>query len=150
MNEGLEVVLVNSNPATIMTDPDIASKVYVEPLKLEFIQKIIEIERPDSLIPTLGGQTALNLALELHQHGVLEKYNVKMLGADPKVIKAAEDREIFRSILDKVNAKYPKSEMVRSFDQGAVVGDRLGYPLILRPNYTLGGGGHCIFCGRIS
>ncbi|PIS11258.1 MAG: carbamoyl phosphate synthase large subunit, partial [Bdellovibrio sp. CG10_big_fil_rev_8_21_14_0_10_47_8] len=141
MKEGLEVILVNSNPATIMTDPEIATRVYVEPLRALFIEKIIEKEKPDALIPTLGGQTALNLALELHASGVLDKYNVKLLGAVPTVIKAAEDRELFRSILDQVGAKYPRSEMVKSFEQGMQVADQLGFPLILRPNYTLGGGG---------
>ncbi|MBX3018591.1 MAG: carbamoyl-phosphate synthase large subunit [Bdellovibrionaceae bacterium] len=141
MKEGLEVILVNSNPATIMTDPEIATRVYVEPLKTPFLEKIIAKERPDAVIPTLGGQTALNLALALHEEGILEKYNVKLLGADPKVIRAAEDRETFRGILDKVGAKYPASEMVRTFEQGVEAGDRLGYPIVLRPNYTLGGGG---------
>ncbi|MEK6775052.1 MAG: carbamoyl-phosphate synthase large subunit [Bdellovibrionota bacterium] len=141
MNEGLEVILVNSNPATIMTDPEIATRVYVEPLKVEYLEKIIEKERPQAIIPTLGGQTALNLALDLHRAGVLQKYNVQLLGATPEIIKAAEDREIFRSILDKVEAKYPKSHLVRTFEQGLIVAEKLGYPLILRPNYTLGGGG---------
>ena len=141
MKEGLEVILVNSNPATIMTDPEIATRVYVEPLKLAFLERIIEIEKPDAIIPTLGGQTALNLALELHEQGVLKKHNVKLLGADPDVIRAAEDREKFRSILDKVGAKYPKSEMVRNFEQGLAAAEKLGFPIILRPNYTLGGGG---------
>ena len=141
MKEGLDVILVNSNPATIMTDPEIATRVYVEPLKLAFLERIIEIEKPDAVIPTLGGQTALNLALELHEHGVLKKHNVRLLGADPDVIRAAEDREKFRAILDKVGAKYPKSEMVRNFEQGLKAADKLGFPIILRPNYTLGGGG---------
>lgn len=141
MAEGLEVILVNSNPATIMTDPEIATRTYVEPLKFEYLEKIIEKERPDALIPTLGGQTALNLALELDKKGVLKKYNVEMLGANPAVIEAAEDRFKFRAILDEVGARYPKSEMVTSFDQGMEVAETLGYPLILRPNYTLGGGG---------
>jgi carbamoyl-phosphate synthase large subunit len=141
MKEGLEVILVNSNPATIMTDPEGATRVYVEPLKVDYLEKIIAKERPDAVIPTLGGQTALNLALELHKHGILEKYKVELLGATPKVIEAAEDREIFRSILDKVGAKYPKSHMVRTYEQGQQVAEVLGYPLILRPNYTLGGGG---------
>jgi carbamoyl-phosphate synthase large subunit len=141
ISEGLEVILVNSNPATIMTDPEIATKVYVEPLKPEFIEKIIEAEKPDSIIPTLGGQTALNLALELDGLGILKKHSVKLLGANPEVIRAAEDRESFRNVLDKVGAKYPASELVRNFEQGMNVGDRLGYPIILRPNYTLGGGG---------
>lgn len=141
MAEGLEVILVNSNPATIMTDPEIATRVYVEPLKVDFLEKIIAKERPDAVIPTLGGQTALNLALDLHKHGILEKYKVALLGATPEVIRAAEDREIFRGILDKIGAKYPKSHMVRTYEQGQQVADDLGFPLILRPNYTLGGGG---------
>lgn len=141
MQEGLEVILVNSNPATIMTDPEIATRVYVEPLKPDYLEKIIAKELPDAIIPTLGGQTALNLALSLSDSGVLEKYKVELLGADPVVIRAAEDREKFRSILDSVGAKYPKSEMVRSFEQGMLVAEKLGFPLILRPNFTLGGGG---------
>lgn len=141
MAEGLEVILVNSNPATIMTDPDIATRTYVEPLEVEFLEKILEIEKPDAVIPTLGGQTALNLALSLDKKGILKKHNVQLLGATPEVIEAAEDREKFRSILDEIGAKYPKSEMVRNFEQGLAAAQVLGYPLILRPNYTLGGGG---------
>lgn len=141
MQEGIEVILVNSNPATIMTDPELATRVYIEPLKVDFLEKIIEIERPDAVIPTLGGQTALNLALELHGKGILDKYKTKLLGADPKVIRAAEDRESFRDILDKVGAKYPKSSLVRTFEEGQAAGETLGFPIILRPNYTLGGGG---------
>jgi carbamoyl-phosphate synthase large subunit len=141
MKEGFEVVLVNSNPATIMTDPEIATRTYVEPLKFEYLKKIIEVEKPDAVIPTLGGQTALNLALELDRRGVLKDNNVLMLGATPTVIEAAEDREKFRSILDELSAKYPKSEMVKNYEQGLQAAEVLGYPLILRPNYTLGGGG---------
>lgn len=141
MNEGYEVILVNSNPATIMTDPEIATRTYIEPLKFDYLKKIIEIEKPDAVIPTLGGQTALNLALELDKKGVLKENKVQMLGATPSVIEAAEDREKFRSILDELGAKYPKSEMVKNFEQGMLAADALGYPLILRPNYTLGGGG---------
>lgn len=141
MKEGLEVILVNSNPATIMTDPEIATRVYVEPLNVEFLERIIEKERPDAVIPTLGGQTALNLALALDENGILSKYQTRLLGANPEVIKAAEDREIFRSILDKVGAKYPKSHLIRTFEAGLGVSESLGFPIILRPNYTLGGGG---------
>lgn len=141
MQEGLEVILINSNPATIMTDPDLATRVYIEPLTVPFVEKILERERPDALIPTLGGQTALNLALQLADAGILDRLGVQLLGADPKVIRAAEDREVFRSILDSVGAKYPKSEMVRTFTQGQEVAQKFGYPLILRPNFTLGGGG---------
>lgn len=141
MAEGLEVILVNSNPATIMTDPEIATRIYVEPLKAPFLEKIIEKEKPDAVIPTLGGQTALNLALDLHAQGVLQKHGVQLLGATPEVIKAGEDRELFRGLLDRIGAKYPKSHLVRTYEQGLNVADELGYPLILRPNYTLGGGG---------
>ncbi len=141
MAEGLEVILVNSNPATIMTDPEIATRVYIEPLKVAFIEKILEMERPDAVIPTLGGQTALNLALELEGNGVLERLGIRMLGADPDVIRAAEDRERFRRIIESVGARAPRSEMVRDFQAGVELGEKLGYPLILRPNYTLGGGG---------
>ncbi|AHI05090.1 carbamoyl-phosphate synthase [Bdellovibrio bacteriovorus W] len=141
MKEGLEVVLVNSNPATIMTDPEIATRVYVEPLKVPYLEKIIEIEKPDAVIPTLGGQTALNLALELHSKGILQKHKVQLLAATPEVIKAGEDREIFRNLLDKIGARAPKSHLVRTYEHGLNVADDLGYPLILRPNYTLGGGG---------
>lgn len=141
MNEGYQVVLVNSNPATIMTDPEIATRTYIEPLKFDYLKKIIELEKPDAVIPTLGGQTALNLALELDRKGVLKENNVKMLGATPTVIEAAEDREKFRGILDELGAKYPQSEMVKTYEQGMKAAELLGYPLILRPNYTLGGGG---------
>lgn len=141
MNEGFEVILVNSNPATIMTDPEIATRTYVEPLKFDYLKKIIEVEKPDAVIPTLGGQTALNLALELDRRGVLRDNKVKMLGATPAVIEAAEDREKFRSILDELGARYPRSVMVKNFEQSLKAANELGYPLILRPNYTLGGGG---------
>lgn len=141
MGEGLEVVLINSNPATIMTDPELATRVYIEPLKLPFVKKILEKERPDAVIPTLGGQTALNLALELYEEGVLKDLGIELLGAKPDVIQKAEDRELFRDILDQVGARYPKSEMVKTFEQGLEVAEKFGFPLILRPNYTLGGGG---------
>ncbi|MEK2644472.1 carbamoyl-phosphate synthase large subunit [Bdellovibrio sp. BCCA] len=141
MKEGLEVILVNSNPATIMTDPEVATRVYVEPLKVDYLEKIIAKEKPDAVIPTLGGQTALNLALDLHAKGILQKYKVQLLGATPTVIKAGEDREIFRGILDKIGARYPKSHLVRTYEHGLQIAEDLGYPMILRPNYTLGGGG---------
>ena len=141
VQEGIEVVLVNSNPATIMTDPDIASKVYIEPLKKEVLEKIISKEKPDALIPTLGGQTALNLGLELDREGILKKYDVEMIGATAEVIKSAEDRELFNRILKRVGAKHTRSQMVRRFKEGLRWADEIGFPLILRPNYTLGGGG---------
>jgi carbamoyl-phosphate synthase large subunit len=141
MKEGLEVILINSNPATIMTDPEIADKVYIEPLKLPFVKRILEQEKPDAIIPTLGGQTALNLALELSDAGVLQELGIEMLGARPEVIRAAEDREQFCKILDKIGAHYPKSKMIRSFESGVEFAEELGFPIILRPNFTLGGGG---------
>lgn len=141
MKEGLDVILINSNPATIMTDKEIATRVYIEPLKLPYVEKILRLEKPDAIIPTLGGQTALNLALELDKAGILKELGIEMLGATPQVIRNAEDREQFRAILDDVGASYPKSEMVRTFEQGMQVAETLGFPLILRPNYTLGGGG---------
>ena len=129
MQEGLEVILVNSNPATIMTDPDLATRVYIEPLTVSYLEKILEIEKPDAVIPTLGGQTALNLALALYEKGILKRLNIELLGSTPEVIKAAEDRELFRDILHQVGASSTKSEMVRSFDQGLKLGEKFGYPL---------------------
>lgn len=138
---GVEVVLVNSNPATIMTDPDVASKVYVEPLKKDYLIKILETERPQAIIPTLGGQTALNLALELHEDGVFERLSVEMLGADPIAINKAEDREQFNLVLDKVGAKKAQSCLVKTFERGMQEIGNFEFPVILRPNFTLGGGG---------
>lgn len=138
---GIEVVLINSNPATIMTDPDVANKVYIEPLKVLFVEKILEKERPDAIIPTLGGQTALNLGLELSSKGILKRLGIEMIGATEAVIRAAEDREQFRQILKTLGAKYPKSEMVRNLKEGMDAAKVIGFPIILRPNYTLGGGG---------
>ncbi len=138
---GIEVVLVNSNPATIMTDPDVASKVYVEPLKKKYLIKILENEKPQAVIPTLGGQTALNLALELHADGIFEKLGIEMLGADPVAIQKAEDREQFNKVLEKVGAKKAQSVQVSTFEQGMQEIEDFEFPIILRPNYTLGGGG---------
>lgn len=138
---GIEVVLVNSNPATIMTDPDVASKVYVEPLKKRYLIKILEKEKPDAVIPTLGGQTALNLALELYEDGIFDRLNIKMLGANPDVIRAAEDREEFNELLEKIGAQKAQSVMVNTFEQGLKDIENFDFPVILRPNYTLGGGG---------
>ncbi len=141
MAEGVEVILINSNPATVMTDPDIASRIYIEPLEKEYVEKILAREKPDAIIPTLGGQTALNLGLELDREGILKKYRVEMIGATPEVIRAAEDREIFNKLLRQVGASHTQSTMVKSFKQGLEVGAKMGFPIVLRPNYTLGGGG---------
>jgi carbamoyl-phosphate synthase large subunit len=148
MKEGLEVILINSNPATIMTDPEIATRVYIEPLNVDFVRPILEKEKPDAIIPTLGGQTALNLALALEKNGILKELGIDMLGARSEVIHAAEDREKFCRILDSVGAKYPRSRMVRNFEEAQTVVEDLGLPLVLRPNFTLGGGGGGIAFSR--
>ena len=141
MNEGLEVILINSNPATIMTDPELATRIYIEPLETAYVEKILESEKPDALIPTLGGQTALNLALDLDKKGILQRLGIEMLGANPAVIEAAEDRGKFCKVLDAVGARYPRSRLVRTFEEGIQAAKEIGFPIILRPNYTLGGGG---------
>ena len=141
MQKGYEVILLNSNPATIMTDKNIASKVYIEPLNVEFVEKIFEIEKPKYVIPTLGGQTALNLALELERKGILKKWNVELKGACVEAIQKAEDREKFRNTLDQVGARYCESHLVHSFKEGIKKAQSMEFPLILRPNYTLGGSG---------
>ncbi len=142
--EGYEVILVNSNPATIMTDPEIADKTYVEPLITPVIEKIIEKERPDALLPTLGGQTALNLAIDLYEKGILDKYNVKMIGANYDAIKKAEDRELFKKAMEKIGLKMPKSKVVNSLAEAEDVIDWIGFPVIIRPSFTLGGTGGSI------
>ena len=139
--EGYEVVLVNSNPATIMTDPEVADKTYIEPLTAPILEKIIEKERPDALLPTLGGQTALNLAVELYEKGVLDKYNIKMIGANYEAIKKAEDRELFKEAMEKIGLKMPRSAVVKSLAEAEEVIDWIGFPVIIRPSFTLGGTG---------
>jgi carbamoyl-phosphate synthase large subunit len=139
--EGFEIVLANSNPATIMTDPEIADHTYIEPLTPEFIEYIIREERPDAILPTLGGQTGLNLAMKLYESGVLAKYNVKMLGADYQVIKKAEDREEFKKAVLKIGLDVPVSAFAKNMEEAWVAAEKIGYPLIIRPSYTLGGTG---------
>lgn len=139
--EGYEVVLINSNPATIMTDEDTAEAVYIEPLTPEFCERVIAKERPDGLLPTLGGQTGLNLASELARLGILEKYNVKLLGTQLDAIRKAEDRELFRSLMREINEPVPESWIVESEEDLARVMDEVPYPCIIRPAYTLGGTG---------
>src|SRR6478672_6522620 len=139
--EGVESVLVNSNPATIMTDEGIADKVYIEPLTVEAVSRIIEQERPDSLLATLGGQTGLNLAVALSEAGVLEKYNVRVLGTPLAGIKKAEDRELFKALLAEIGEPVIESDIANSFDEAQGMGKRIGLPLIIRPAYTLGGTG---------
>ncbi|KAF0145577.1 MAG: carbamoyl-phosphate synthase large subunit [Nitrospirae bacterium] len=139
--EGYKVVLVNSNPATIMTDPDIADATYIEPLTAEIIELIIKKERPDALLPTMGGQTALNLAVELAEKGVLEKYSIELIGAKLPAIKKAEDRELFKEAMEKIGLEVPKSSNVGSVKDGLDAVEHIGFPVILRPSFTLGGTG---------
>ena len=142
--EGFKVVLVNSNPATIMTDPEIADKTYIEPITAEVIEKIIAKERPDALLPTLGGQTALNVTVELAERGVLKKYKVETIGADIKAIKKGEDRQLFKEAMKRIGLDLPKSDKARSLKSAYSVGKKLGFPLIIRPSFTLGGTGGSI------
>ncbi|WP_368659173.1 carbamoyl-phosphate synthase large subunit [Metabacillus halosaccharovorans] len=143
--EGYEVVLVNSNPATIMTDTEIADKVYIEPLTVEFLSNIIRKERPDALVPTLGGQTGLNMAVELAESGVLEECEVEILGTKLSAIKQAEDRDLFRQLMNELNEPVPESEIIHNLDEAFAFVKQIGYPVIVRPAYTLGGtgGGIC-------
>ncbi|WP_246963352.1 carbamoyl-phosphate synthase large subunit, partial [Clostridioides difficile] len=139
--EGIEVVLVNSNPATIMTDKEIADKIYIEPLTIEFIEKIIEKERPDSLLAGMGGQTGLNLAVELHDAGILDKYNVKVIGTSIESIKKGEDRDLFREVMKEINQPVIVSDIVTNLEAGLEFANKIGYPVVVRPAYTLGGTG---------
>src|ERR1700749_659196 len=139
--EGYRIVLVNSNPATIMTDPDVADATYVEPITPEIVAKIIEKERPDALLPTMGGQTALNTALSLRKMGVLDKFGVKMIGATAAAIDKAEDRKLFRDAMTKIGLETPRSHQVKTLIQALEALDDIGLPAIIRPSFTLGGTG---------
>ena len=137
--EGLEVILVNSNPATIMTDPEVADRTYVEPLTWEIVKTVIEKERPDALLPTVGGQTALNLAIELDKHGVLEAFDVSLIGASIDAIRIAEDRSEFRAAMESIDIEVPASSYARSVDEALGLIELYGFPVIIRPSFTLGG-----------
>ncbi len=139
--EGYEIVLVNSNPATIMTDPEFADKTYIEPLTPEYVEAIIQAERPDALLPTVGGQTALNLAVELSEKGVLDKYGVELIGAQVKAIKVAEDRLLFKEAMWEIGLETPKSGAAYNFNEALEIVKIVGYPAIIRPSFTLGGTG---------
>lgn len=143
--EGYSVVLINSNPATIMTDKEIADKVYIEPISLEFVSRIIRKERPDAILPTLGGQTGLNMAMSLHESGILEECNVEVLGTKLDAIQKAEDREEFRTLMNDLNEPVPDSEIVHTIEEAVTFVEQIGFPVIVRPAYTLGGtgGGIC-------
>ena len=139
--EGYRVVLVNSNPATIMTDPEMADAVYIEPINWQTVEKIIAKEKPDALLPTMGGQTALNCALDLDDHGVLEAHGVELIGASRDAIRMAEDRELFRVAMSEIGLESPKAEVARSFEQAVAIQATVGFPTIIRPSFTLGGSG---------
>src|SRR5574344_1614724 len=142
--EGYEVILVNSNPATIMTDTKMADKVYMEPLTLEYVAKIVRYERPDAIVPGLGGQTGLNLAVQLAKKGILDECNVEILGTSFKSIEQAEDRELFKELCISIGEPVPSSCVVNTLEDGIKAAEEIGYPVVLRPAFTLGGtGGGC-------
>ena len=146
--EGFEVVLVNSNPATIMTDPALANRTYIEPLTWEFVAKVIERERPDAILPTLGGQTALNIAMELAKHGVLEKFQCEMIGANPEVIHKAEARDAFKLAMEKIGMEVCRGHVVHTIAEGREALADLGLPCVVRPSFTMGGSGSAIAYNR--
>src|ERR1700721_2837106 len=147
-SEGYEVILVNSNPATIMTDPEIADRTYIEPVAKEYLEAIIAAERPDALLPTVGGQTGLNLAVELAEAGILAKYKVELLGASLDAIKIAEDRLLFKDVCRRVGLEVPASEVVTEVAEALRLADKLGYPVVIRPSFTMGGTGGSIAFNR--
>ncbi|MGC1440050.1 MAG: carbamoyl phosphate synthase large subunit, partial [Burkholderiaceae bacterium] len=139
--EGFRVVLVNSNPATIMTDPEMADVTYIEPITWKIVERIIEKEKPDAVLPTMGGQTALNCALDLHREGVLDKYGVELIGASPQAIDKAEDRLKFKDAMTKIGLGSARSGIAHSLDEAWAVQKEIGFPAIIRPSFTLGGSG---------
>ncbi|MBT3965486.1 MAG: carbamoyl-phosphate synthase large subunit, partial [Candidatus Thioglobus sp.] len=139
--EGYRVILVNSNPATIMTDPQMADATYIEPIEWRTVEKIIEIEKPDALLPTMGGQTALNCALDLERHGVLEKYGVEMIGAKKEAIDKAEDRDLFREAMLKIGLDMPKAAVAHNLEDAHKIQEEVGFPTVIRPSFTMGGSG---------
>ncbi|MBP5454108.1 MAG: carbamoyl phosphate synthase large subunit, partial [Lachnospiraceae bacterium] len=138
---GYQIVLVNSNPATIMTDPGIADVTYIEPLNVDRLEKIIKKERPDAILPNLGGQSGLNLCSELSTAGILEKYGVKVIGVQVDAIERGEDRIEFKNTMNKLGIEMARSEVSYSVDEALAIADKLGYPVVLRPAYTMGGAG---------
>ena len=148
--EGYEVILVNSNPATIMTDTHIADKVYMEPLTLEYVARIIRFERPDAIVPALGGQTGLNLAVQLAKKGILEECQVEILGTSFDSIERAEDRDLFKKLCRKLGEPVLQSLIANTIDEGVFAANEIGYPVVLRPAFTLGGTGGGFEIGRAS
>src|ERR1051325_5503699 len=139
--EGYEIILVNSNPATIMTDPELANRTYIEPLTAEFVASIIRRERPDALLPTVGGQTALNIAVELAESGILDEYKVEMIGAKAKAVNMAEDRLLFKEAMNAIGLETPRGEIVGDIREAQGAVQSLGFPVVIRPSFTLGGTG---------
>ena len=139
--EGYRVILVNSNPATIMTDPDIANSIYIEPVQWQSIEKVIAREKPDAILPTMGGQTGLNTALDLARKGILDKYNVEMIGATKESIDTAEDRELFKVAMEEIGIEVAQSGLARNLEESFEIVRQIGYPIIIRPSFTLGGSG---------
>src|SRR4051812_11538023 len=146
--EGLRVVLINSNPATIMTDPELADATYVEPLTVEVLDKILEREKVTAILPTLGGQTGLNLAVAAHKAGILKKHGVELLGATVATIEMAEDRELFKQAMARIGLACPKSQLVCTVEQARSAATDIGFPMILRPSFTMGGSGGGIAYNR--
>src|SRR6476660_4755575 len=147
-DEGYRVILVNSNPATIMTDPGLADATYIEPITPDMVAKIIEKEKPDAILPTMGGQTALNTAMALHRDGRLEKFGVELIGANAEAIDKAEDRLLFRDAMTKIGLESPKSEVVHNREEATRAVEFVGLPAIIRPSFTLGGTGGGIAYNR--
>src|SRR5437868_8749795 len=139
--EGFEVILVNSNPATIMTDPEFADRTYIEPVTPEYVELVIAKERPDALLPTMGGQTALNVAMKLYENGVLEKYGVQLIGADSRAIAMAEDRGQFADAMRRLGLAVPQGGIATTFEEALGLVDLVSFPAIIRPAFTLGGTG---------
>src|SRR5262249_42824675 len=146
--EGYEVVLVNSNPATIMTDPGMADRTYIEPVVPEVIEQILALERPDAILPTLGGQTGLNAAMALHESGALDRHRCWLIGASAEAIRKAEDRELFKRCMDEIGLESARSALAHSLDEARAIRDEVGLPCVLRPSFTLGGSGGGIAYNR--
>jgi len=146
--EGYQVVLINSNPATIMTDPEVAERTYIEPISVGFLEKIIQKERPDACLPTMGGQTGLNVAVEAYEKGIFTKYGVELIGARYEAIKKAEDRQLFKKAMEKIGLDLPRSNFAHSVEEALEAADRIGYPVVVRPSFTLGGSGSGVCFNR--
>jgi len=143
--DGFKIILINSNPATIMTDKNIADATYLEPITLNAIEEIIKKEKPDAILPTVGGQTALDITLRLYQNGILDKYNIELIGANIDAIEKAENREKFKLCMDQIGIPTAKGGFVNTIQKALVMADEIGFPLIIRPSFTLGGTGG-IYC----